>query len=103
SECGARLWSHAGCHWLRSAERPAFRSAERLALESGVIALEECHMLQDFVVKLKINSPVVRDAWLDGVADVVVWEKKPREKPTEPLSWFSQERCRRRIAAATAL
>jgi len=60
-------------------------------------------MLQDFVVKLKINSPVVRDALLDGCAYVVRFEKKHPEEPTEPLSWFSQERCRRRIAAATAL
>src|ERR1700747_1917840 len=64
---------------------------------------EECLMLEDVVVKLKINSSVVRDALLDGCTQVIRFERKHPKNPPEPLSWFSRERCRRRIAAATAL
>jgi hypothetical protein len=55
------------------------------------------------VVKLKINSPVVRDALLDGCTQVIRFEKQHPNEPTDPVSSFSQQRCRRRIAAATAL
>jgi hypothetical protein len=61
------------------------------------------YVLENVVVRLKINSPVVRDALLDGCARVIRFERKDLEESTEPLSWFNQERCQRRIAAATAL
>ena len=60
-------------------------------------------MLDDMSVKLEINSPVVRDALLDGCALVIQFEKKDRAESTARVCGFNPERCERRIALATAL
>jgi hypothetical protein len=60
-------------------------------------------MLDDMTVKLEVNSPVVRDALLDGCALVIEFEKKDREESTAPVCGFDPERRERRIALATAL
>jgi hypothetical protein len=54
-------------------------------------------------VRLGVNSSVVRDALLDGCAWVIQFEKKDCEESTERVCGFNPERCRRRIALATAL
>jgi len=60
-------------------------------------------MLDDMSVKLEVNSPVVRDALLDGCALVIQFEKKDRAESTARVCGFNPERCERRIALATAL
>jgi hypothetical protein len=60
-------------------------------------------MLDNMTVKLEVNSPVVRDALLDGCAWVIHFEKEDREQSTELGHGFNAERCERRIALATAL
>ena len=60
-------------------------------------------MLDDMSVKLEINSPVVRDALLDGCALVIQFEKKDRAESKARVCGFNPERCERRIALATAL
>ena len=62
-------------------------------------------MPQNGVVKLEVNSPVVRDALLDGCASVIQFEKRDREREesTERVCGFDPERCERRVALATAL
>jgi hypothetical protein len=60
-------------------------------------------MLDDMSVKLEVNSPVVRDALLDGCALVIRFEKKDRAESTARVCGFNPERCERRIALATAL
>ena len=60
-------------------------------------------MLDDMSVKLEVNSPVVRDALLDGCALVIQFEKKDRADSTARVCGFNPERCQRRIALATAL
>ena len=60
-------------------------------------------MLETGVVKLEVNSPVVRDALLDGCAWVIQFEKKNREESTRRVNGFNPERCGRRIVLATTL
>jgi hypothetical protein len=60
-------------------------------------------MLENGVVKLEVNSPVVRDALLDGCAWVMQFEKKNREESTKRVNGFNPERCERRIILATTL
>ena len=60
-------------------------------------------MLETGVVKLEVNSPVVRDALLDGCAWVIQFEKKNREESTRRVNGFNPERCARRIVLATTL
>ena len=60
-------------------------------------------MPQDGVVKLEVNSSVVRDALLDGCAWVIQFEKKNREESTRRVNGFNPERCGRRIVLATTL
>src|SRR5207245_7354625 len=62
-----------------------------------------CHMLENGVVKLEVNSPVVRDALLDGCAWVIQVEKKNREESTKRVNGFNPEWCERRIVLATTL
>jgi hypothetical protein len=60
-------------------------------------------MLQNGVVKLEVNSPVVRDAVLDGCAWVIQLEKKNREEATQRANGFNREQCVQRIILATTL
>jgi hypothetical protein len=62
-------------------------------------------MLDNTTVKLKVNSPAVRDALLDGCAWVIQFETKDREgdESRERVCGFDRERCERRVALATAL
>ena len=62
-------------------------------------------MLDNMTVKLKVNSPAVRDALIDGCASVIQFEKRDREREesTERVCGFDPERCERRVALATAL
>ncbi len=60
-------------------------------------------MLQNGVVKLEVNSPVVRDALLDGCAGVIQFEKKNREESTQRANGFNPEQCVQRIVLATTL
>ena len=60
-------------------------------------------MLENGMVKLEVNSPVVRDALLDGCAWVIQFEKKKREESTQRINGFNPERCARRIILATTL
>jgi hypothetical protein len=60
-------------------------------------------MLGPMTVKLEVNSPVVRDALLDGCAWVIQFAKKDRAESTERVSAFNPERYERRIALALAL
>jgi hypothetical protein len=62
-------------------------------------------MLDNMTVKLEVNSPAVRDALLDGCAWVIQFEKTDPEveESTERVCGFDPERCKRRIALATAL
>jgi hypothetical protein len=60
-------------------------------------------MLDHMTVKLEVNSPVVRDALLDGCAWVIQFEEKGRKEPTERVRGSNPERCERRIALARAL
>jgi hypothetical protein len=60
-------------------------------------------MLEEVIAKLEVNSPVVRDAVLDGCASVIQFEKKDREESTERANGFNPERCERRIVLATEL
>jgi hypothetical protein len=60
-------------------------------------------MLDHMTVKLEVNSPVVRDALLDGCAWVIQFEKKGREGSTERVCGSNPDRCERRIALARAL
>jgi hypothetical protein len=55
------------------------------------------------VVKLEVNSPVVRDALLDGCAWVIQLEKQNREEATQRANGFNPEQCGRRIVLATTL
>ena len=48
-------------------------------------------MLQNGVVKLEVNSPVVRDALLDGCAWVIQFEKENREESTQHVNGFTPE------------
>jgi hypothetical protein len=58
-------------------------------------------MLENGAVKLEVNSPVVRDALLDGCAWVIQFEKKNREESTQRTNGFNPERIGRRIILAT--
>jgi len=58
-------------------------------------------MLENGVVKLEVNSPVVRDALLDGCAWVIQFEN--REQPTKRVNGFDPELLQRRIVLATTL
>ena len=60
-------------------------------------------MLQNGVVKLEVNSPVVRDALLDGCAWVIQLERKNREESTQRANGFDPEQCVQRIILATML
>src|SRR5205085_11514767 len=60
-------------------------------------------MLEEAIAKLEVNSPVVRDALLDGCASVIQFERKAREESTERTNGFNPERCKRRIVLATEL
>jgi hypothetical protein len=60
-------------------------------------------MLEEVIVKLEVNSPVARDALLDGCASVIQFEKKDREESTERANGFNPERCERRIVLAKEL
>jgi hypothetical protein len=60
-------------------------------------------MLENVMVKLEVNSPVVRDALLDGCAWVIQSERRDREDSGERVFGFDLERCERRMALATAL
>jgi len=62
-------------------------------------------MLDNMTLKLKVNSPAVRDALLDGCAWVIQFEKGDQEgeESTARICAFDPERCERRIALATAL
>jgi hypothetical protein len=60
-------------------------------------------MLDHTTVTLEVNSPIVRDALLDGCAEVIRSEEKDRQESTERTCGFDLERCERRIALATAL
>jgi len=60
-------------------------------------------MPQDGVVKLEVNSSVVRDALLDGCAWVIQFEKKNREESTQRVNGFNPEQCARQIVLATTL
>jgi hypothetical protein len=60
-------------------------------------------MLENGVVKLEVNSPVVRDALLDGCASVIQCEKKNREESTRRVNGLDPEWCERRIVLATTL
>jgi hypothetical protein len=60
-------------------------------------------MLQNGVVKLEVNSPVVRDALLDGCAWVIHFEKENREESTQHVNGFNPEWWERRIVLATTL
>jgi len=60
-------------------------------------------MLEEAIVKLEVNSPVPRDALLDGCASVIQFEKKDGEESTEHGNGFNPERCERRIVLATTL
>jgi len=60
-------------------------------------------MLDHTTVGLEVNSPIVRDALLDGCAGVIRFEKKDRQQSTERACGFDPGRCERRIALATAL
>jgi hypothetical protein len=60
-------------------------------------------VLQNGVVKLQVNSPVVRDALLDGCAWVIQFEKKNREESTQRANGLNREQCVQRIVLATTL
>ena len=60
-------------------------------------------MFQNGMVKLEVNSPVVRDALLDGCASVLQFEKKNREESTQRANGFNPEQCVQRIVLATTL
>jgi len=60
-------------------------------------------MLDHTMLKLEVNSPVVRDALLDGCAWVIQFERKDREESTGRVCGINRERCERRIALATSL
>jgi hypothetical protein len=60
-------------------------------------------MLEEVIAKLGVNSPVVRDAVLDGCASVIQFEKKDREESAERANAFNLQRCERRIVLATEL
>jgi len=60
-------------------------------------------MLQNEVVKLEVNSPVVRDALLDGCASVIQFEKKNGEEYTQRVNGFNPEQAVQRIVLATTL
>src|SRR5438552_2004650 len=64
-------------------------------LQNGVV--------QNGVVKLEVNSSVVRDALLDGCAWVIQFETKNREESTQRANGFNPEHCVRRIVLATTL
>jgi hypothetical protein len=58
-------------------------------------------MLENGAVKLEVNSPVVRDALLDGCAWVIQFGKQSREESTKRTNGFNPERDARRIILAT--
>jgi uncharacterized hydantoinase/oxoprolinase family protein len=60
-------------------------------------------MLEEVITKLEVNSPVVRDAVLDGCASVIQFEKKNREESTQRANGFNPEQCVQRIVLATTL
>jgi hypothetical protein len=60
-------------------------------------------MLENGVVKLKVNSPVVRDALLDSCASMIQFEKENREESTKRVNGFNPEWCERQIVLATTL
>lgn len=60
-------------------------------------------MPQNGVVKLEVNSPVVRDALLDGCAWVIQFEKQNREEAKQRANGFNPEECVQRIVLATTL
>ena len=60
-------------------------------------------MPQNGVVKLEVNSPVVRDALLDGCAWVIQFERKNREESTQRVNGFNPEQCARQLVLATTL
>lgn len=60
-------------------------------------------MLDHTTVSLQVNSPIVRDALVDGCARVIRAEKKDRQQSAELACEFDLERCERRIALATSL
>ena len=60
-------------------------------------------MPQNGVVKLEVNSPVVRDALLDGCAWVIQFERKNREESTQRVNGFNPEHCVQQIVLATTL
>jgi hypothetical protein len=62
-----------------------------------------CQVLQNGVVKLEVNSPVVRDALLDGCAWVIQFERKNREESTQRANGFNPGQCVERIILATTL
>ena len=52
---------------------------------------------------MAVNSPVVRDALLDGCASVIEFERQNREESKQRVNGFNPERCGRRIVLATTL
>ena len=59
-------------------------------------------MPENGIVKLEVNSPVVRDALLDGCAWIIQFEKNREESPKR-VNGFTPEWCERRIVLATTL